>query len=271
MRSVAALVSLCAGLVAASEAASAADAPQWKDWTLTWQDNFIGDAGSAPDSSKWNVIVDDAPQNHEWEKYRNANRNVQLSGGKSLQIVPWRDGNTWTSARLESKYTFAPKAGELTAAAAYISFGNDANKQGIWPAFWLLGSNFHSAGWPACGEVDVMEMVNGQLTGYSTLHCKAGCNGWNEGIQGSIPIPNFGWHLWHVEWDRRPSNWQDETIKFFMDDQVIKTVSGAQVGNYDSWRSICGNTMYLILNVAVGGDWVGLHPPFCHTCIFVVG
>src|SRR5690606_10274699 len=98
----------------------------------------------------------DISVNNELQQYTTSNRNLQNSGGETLQIVPWRDGDGWTSARVESKYTFTPKEGSLTVAEAEIRFGNNniENKKGFWPAFWLLGDSIRKGtDWPGAGEI----------------------------------------------------------------------------------------------------------------------
>jgi beta-glucanase (GH16 family) len=153
---------------------SAWDAPGYSGYSLRWQDNFAGPSASLPNEGNWNIIDGYLNVNSELETYKRSTRNIQTSGGYTLQVVPWRDGDSWTSGRIESKYTFTPQAGKRTMAEAAIRFGGNAinTKQGIWPAFWLLGDSLRRGGsWPACGELDILETVNGQLTGYGTAHC----------------------------------------------------------------------------------------------------
>jgi hypothetical protein len=109
-------------------------------YTLEWYANFVGDAGSQPSSDLWNIITGDLGVNSELETYSSSSKNVQRSGGETLQLVPWRDStatNGWTSGRIESKYTFTPDQDARTVAEAKIRFGSatQAEKQGIWPAF----------------------------------------------------------------------------------------------------------------------------------------
>jgi beta-glucanase (GH16 family) len=127
-----------------------------------------------PNENNWNILDGNLGVNNELQTYKRSPRNAQLSGGTTMQLVPWREGSSWTSGRVESKYTFTPQPGRRTMAEAQIRFGanNIDTKAGIWPAFWLLGDSIrHGTNWPACGELDIMETVNGQLTGYGTIHC----------------------------------------------------------------------------------------------------
>jgi beta-glucanase (GH16 family) len=243
--------------------AVAMDVPRPGDYKLEWWDEFWGDAGRAADSNNWNVL-DRARRdngNNEWQDYTSSNLNVQMSGGNTLQIFPvWRD-NRWTSGRLESKYTFTPLDGHVTAVEARIRFGTGGGKAGIWPAFWMLGDMCRTggAGWPSCGEVDAMEMVNDQLVGYGTLHCDHTGGGRCEepiGLQGHTDIPDYGWHTWRVEWDRRQGNWRDQEMHWFIDGRHFHSVKGSRIDDLGIWQRLTASKLFFILNVAVGGDWV---------------
>lgn len=156
--------------------ASAWNAPSYDGYQLVWVDTFAGPSGQLPNENNWNILDGNLGVNNELQTYKRNPRQVQTSGGSTVQLVPWREGSSWTSGRLESKYTFTPQAGRRTMAEALIRFGgnNIGTKQGIWPAFWLLGDSIrHGTPWPACGELDVLETVNGQLTGYGTIHCNS--------------------------------------------------------------------------------------------------
>ncbi|KAK3307195.1 concanavalin A-like lectin/glucanase domain-containing protein [Chaetomium strumarium] len=242
---------------------SAWDAPGYSGYSLNWQDNFAGPSGSLPNEGNWNIIDGYLNVNAELETYKRNPRQVQTSGGYTLQIVPWRDGNSWTSGRIESKYTFTPQAGKRTMAEAAIRFGGNAinTKQGIWPAFWLLGDSLRRGGsWPACGELDILETVNGQLTGYGTAHCDVYPGGiCNEpsGRGASISIPNQDWHTWRIVWDRTNGDWRAQSITWYMDGRQFQQITGAQINNQNVWNTLAASPLYFILNVAVGGTWPG--------------
>ena len=229
-------------LALAATVAHAWDAPGYAGFNRIWQDNFSGPAGQLPNEGNWNILQGDLGVNNELQVYMRNSRNAQVSGGNTLQLVPWRDGSQpkgWTSGRIESKYTFTPENGRLTRVEAAVMFGpsGQGNKQGIWPAYWMLGDAIRKGTpWPACGELDIMEQVNGDLIGHSTIHCDVYpggiCNEGN-GIGASTGIPDNGWHTWRAEIDRRPGNFQDQSIKFFMDGRLHHTVTGARIGNPD--------------------------------------
>ncbi|KAF5017324.1 hypothetical protein F66182_10753 [Fusarium sp. NRRL 66182] len=242
------------------------NAPAYGGFNLVWQDNFVGAGGSSPNGNNWNIITGYLNVNAELQVYSSSSRNLQHSGGDTLQLVPWRDSSAqggWTSGRVESKYVFTPQAGRLTRVEAPIRFGANsiANKQGIWPAFWMLGNILRNGGvWPASGEIDILETINGQLTGYGTVHCDVYPGGiCNEGagIAGTISIPDQSWHTWRVEIDRRPASWVQESITWYRDGIQFHQVTGARINNQAVWSTLARSPLYFILNVAVGGTWPG--------------
>lgn len=241
--------------------------PSYSGYTLQWSDSFEGSAGESPSTSNWNIITGNLGVNDELETYTSSSENVQLSGGSTLQLVPWADSSVsggWTSGRVESVYTFTPAAGVVTFAEAEIRFGTNAaaNKQGIWPAFWTLGESLREGtAWPECGELDILETVDGILTGYGTAHCDVTPGGiCNEpdGLQGSITIPDQSWHTWRITWNRTPSTWESETVTWYMDGEQFQQITGSEIGDSGVWATLCHDPLYFILNVAVGGDWVRL-------------
>jgi len=255
--------SLLSTLLVLLPAASAWDSPSYSGFTRLWQDTFGGAAGTGVNEANWQIITN-INVNNEIQQYTTSRNNLQISGGETVQIIPQKDASgRWTSGRIESKYTFTPAAGRVTIAEGLIRFGDTpiANKKGIWPAFWILGDALRNGvSWPRCGELDILETVNGQLTGYGTVHCDTYPNGaCNEpnGIGGTTAIPDHGWHTWRMQWDRRSNNWQTETITWFRDGQQFHQISGARIGSEGIWNSLAHAPLYFILNVAVGGNWPG--------------
>ncbi|CAK7206162.1 hypothetical protein SEUCBS139899_008947 [Sporothrix eucalyptigena] len=244
--------------------AQAWNAPSYSGFNLVWQEVFSGSGGTLPSTATWNIITGDLGVNDELETYTSSTANLQLSGGNTLQIVPVQGSDgSWTSGRIESTYTFTPAAGVKTLAEADIRFGDNdiSEKQGMWPAFWMLGDSLrHGTSWPECGEIDALETVDGQLIGHGTIHCDTdpggACNEPN-GISSSVSIPDQSWHTWRVQFDRTSNNWDTETITWYLDGEQYGSVSGSQVGDENSWIALCHSPLYFILNVAVGGDWPG--------------
>ncbi|KAK4240052.1 glycoside hydrolase [Achaetomium macrosporum] len=240
-------------------------APAYPGFKTVWSDAFEGSAGSPPNQNAWNIITG-LHVNNEAQSYTTSNQNLQLSGGSTVQLVPRRSpSGEWTSARIESKATFTPAVGKLTMFEAAIRFGDNpaALKQGMWPAFWLLGDAVHhGTPWPLCGELDIMETVNGLPTAYGTLHCGNGAQGGpcNEpnGRGGTVALPDYGWHTWTLQVDRtNGGDWRGETIRWLVDGNKYKEIRGEEIGDEGIWATLAHSPVFMILNVAVGGDWPG--------------
>ncbi|CEJ80126.1 hypothetical protein VHEMI00331 [[Torrubiella] hemipterigena] len=255
--------SFIASVLGLAALTSASDSPTYTGWTRVWQDTFAGQGSTLPNENNWNIINAKLNVNNELETYKRSTRNVQLSGGNTLQLVPWNDNGDWSSGRIESKYTFTPTDKKITRVESSIRFGGNAqkNKQGIWPAFWMLGDSIrHGTSWPACGELDIMEVINGQLTGHGTMHCDRYpggiCNEGN-GIGSAVSMPNQDWHTWRIEIDRRNSDWKQQSITWYFDGKSYQTITGSRINNQGVWNSVAHSSLFIIFNVAVGGGWPG--------------
>ncbi|KAL2149058.1 hypothetical protein VTH82DRAFT_1744 [Thermothelomyces myriococcoides] len=249
-----------------SSLACATPAPAYPGFKLVWSDTFPGAAGATPNKKKWNIITD-VQTNDEVQHYSTSNKNLQISGGDTVQLVPFKNSKgRWTSARIETKKAFTPKKGKLTMFEATIRFGDTPaiHKQGMWPAFWLLGDSIHhGTPWPRCGELDIMETVNGLPTAYGTTHCGNGEKGGpcNEpfGRGGAVPLLDYDWHTWSLQIDRtnKEGGWKAETIRWLLDGNVFHEVRGSDIGDQAIWGTLAHSPMFIILNVAVGGTWPG--------------
>ncbi|KAK3366542.1 glycoside hydrolase family 16 protein [Podospora didyma] len=232
-------------------------------WTL-WSDSFDGSAGQLPNAGQWSLVTN-IHVNNEMQEYTTSNQNVQISGGGTIQFVPRKTNGKWTSGRIESKQAFTPEAGKVTMVESVIRFSDNSRdrKQGIWPAFWMLGEAVrHGTPWPLCGEIDIMENVNGLPTGYGTVHCgysdKGGPCNEPQGRAGTTGLPDSGWHRWTIKIDRtRSYNWRDEVIFWYLDGQQYYALSGGDLGDEHIWTTIARSPMFIILNLAVGGNWPG--------------
>ncbi|KAF5019955.1 hypothetical protein F66182_8014 [Fusarium sp. NRRL 66182] len=245
--------------------ATAWQAPSYNGYTRVWQQTFEGKADTLPSPSTWDMIVREKNYNNEIQAYIKSKNTLRHSGKRTLQLIPRYSPTSkkWTSGRIESRYTITPQMGKITRVEASLRLASNPTnrKQGIWPAFWLLGASSRKGiKWPACGEVDIMENINGQKIGYGVLHCDKApggiCNEPN-GIGSNAPLQDANYHVWRVQFDRRSSNIRSQSITWYLDGRVFHRVTGAQIGNDKTWKTLCHSPMFVILNVAVGGDWPG--------------
>ncbi|KAK6715922.1 hypothetical protein SNK04_006876 [Fusarium graminearum] len=243
--------------------AAAASAPNYSGYKRVWQQGFEGRANTFPSTSTWHIIQRQKNFNNEVQAYVKSTSNLRKTGKNSLQLIPRNSNGRWTSARIESKYTLTPKAGKVTRVEAKLKLGGNSarSKQGIWPAFWLLGESIRrGVQWPACGEIDILENINGEKIGYGAVHCDKTPGGiCNEpgGIASNIDLPDSNFHVWRVQFNRRSSNYRSQTITWYRDGRVFHRVTGAQIGNPNTWKTLCQSPLFIIFNVAVGGDWPG--------------
>ncbi|MFE2884398.1 ricin-type beta-trefoil lectin domain protein [Streptomyces sp. NPDC059272] len=233
---------------AASSSAAQADA-------VTFSDTFDGAAGSAVNSSKWTQETGDNVNNHEREYYTSGTNNAALDGQGHLVITAkkenpanyqcWYGTCQYTSARMNTSGKFSAQYGHVEARMK-IPRG-----QGMWPAFWMLGTDIGSVGWPNSGEIDVMENVGFEpSTVHGTIH-GPGYSGAN-GIGAGYTLPNGqafadAFHTFAVDW-------APNSIKWSVDGVVYETRTPADVGG-NTWAF--NKPFFLILNLAVGGDWPG--------------
>ncbi len=229
--------------------------PPPASYKLVWSDEFSGPDGASPDSSKWTYdIGGNGWGNKELEYYTNRTQNARIMGGNLVIIAQKEtytgsDGVTrsYTSARMKTQGLFSQAYGRFEARIK-IPAG-----QGMWPAFWMLGNDITSNGWPKCGEIDIMEnigkepgTVHGSLHGPSTT-------GPTSDATAPFVLPagqNFAddFHLYAVEWE-------PGTIRFYVDSSLYSTFYSSQWPAGGTW--VFDHPFFIILNVAVGGDWPG--------------
>ncbi len=217
-----------------------------RNWQLTWSDNFDGPAGQLPDATKWTFDIgtgDGGWGNAELQSYTNSPENVSLDGDGNLVITAIQSGNRFTSARIKTQGLFTQKYGRFEARMK-TPYG-----PGLWPAFWMLGENIETVGWPQCGEIDIMEL-RGQEPHiiHGTIH--------GPGYSGGNPITKkYGlansrydteFHIFAVEWF-------EDRIDFFVDDYLYQRIERQDVPG--EW--VYNQPFFILLNVAVGGNYVG--------------
>jgi beta-glucanase (GH16 family) len=234
--------------------------PPPQQWKLVWSDEFNTPNGSAPDANNWRFDLGGGGfGNHELEYYTSRPENVRVEDG-NLVIQAHQEDYTgpdgvkagYTSARINSAQLFSQQYGRLEARIK-IPEG-----RGMWPAFWALGENIGETGWPTCGEIDVMENVGHEPnTVHGTVH-GPGYSGEN-GIGAPFKLPegqkfSDDFHLYSVEWS-------PEAVHFQVDNQTYHTVTRESLPAGTDW--VFDHNFFLLLNVAVGGDWPG--PPDAQT------
>jgi beta-glucanase (GH16 family) len=234
--------------VAAGGCRREATGPELPPLVLTWQDEFDGPAGQSPDPTKWGYDLGTDWGNRQLEYDTDRPTNVSLDGEGHLVIVARREdylGCAYTSARINTNGRFAQTRGRFEARLK-LPVG-----QGLWPAFWLLGANFASAGWPACGEIDIMEYRGQQPTVvHGSLHGPGYSGG--SAITHSFTAPygafDTDFHVFAVDWS-------EEAISWSVDGTTYATATPADLPAGTTW--VFGHPFFVILNVAVGGNFVG--------------
>jgi beta-glucanase (GH16 family) len=225
-------------------------------WTLTWSDEFDGPDGSGVDASKWSFDTGGGGWgNNELEYYTSGTSNAAIQGG-SLVITATPNGASgyscwygpcqYTSARLNTSGKFSQQYGRFEARIKM------PEGQGVWPAFWMLGDNIGSAGWPACGEIDIMENIGRTPnTNYGTTHGPGPGSYPGTGLSGQdslgAPLGN-DFHVYATEWDA-------SSVRFYLDGNLYWTVTPDLLPAGATW--VWDQPFFLLLNFAVGGNWPG--------------
>lgn len=253
-------------LVTLLSAVTALKPPAYDGFAGKWSDHFDAKADAQPNTSKWNTLATSSVFNNEWQTYTKSKTNIRHTGSGSLQIIPVKDSKAvrgWTSGRIESKYTFTPTPGKITRIESRLRIGGAlaSKKKGIWPAFWMMGQSYRTGvKWPASGEIDVFENVNGDDICVGVIHCDKSPGGvCNEpiGLPGRVKIRGSGFHTWRVQFDLRKSTWKDQAIIWYRNGSEFHRITGAKVNSQAVWKTLVAQPLYIIFNVAVGGDFPG--------------
>jgi beta-glucanase (GH16 family) len=247
----AALVPLC---MLASSPACARKHPTAPQWQLVWQDEFDGPAGQSPDAARWTYDVGTGWGNQQLEFDTARPENVSLDGAGNLAITAREEeyqGQHYTSGRINTRGRFEQSTGRFEARMRMPSGA------GMWPAFWLLGSDFASVGWPACGEIDILEYRGQEPTRlHGSLH-GPGYSGGNA-VTRSTVVPgggmDAGFHVYAIDWTAKKITWS-------VDGVVYSTVTPSSLPGGAAW--VFNHPFFVILNLAVGGNFVG--PPNAST------
>ena len=207
---------------------------------LIWQDEFTA---SNVDMSNWTFELGNGNGgwgNNELQFYKNENTSI-VDGHLVIEARKEVSGPQYTSSRIITKDKFDFKYGRVDIRAALPT------GQGMWPALWMLGSNFQTVGWPACGEIDIMEVIgNEPNTCHGTAHWSNG--GQHAQYGGNINSSSSLHEIFHVF----SIVWTENQIKWLLDDVQYNVLSTSS-----SELSEFQGNFFFIFNVAVGGNWPG--------------
>ncbi len=228
-----------------------------REWELVWSDEFEGAAGTSPDPAKWQFDIGTGENgwgNQELQYYTSRPQNISMDGNGHLVITARNEifaGSPFTSARIKTQGLFEQAYGRVEARLK-TPYG-----PGLWPAFWMLGSNIETVNWPQCGEIDIMEL-RGQEPNiiHGSLHGPGYSAGNAVTKKYTLSMGRFDTDFYNyaIEWD-------EEKIDFFLNEFLYQRIRRDDVPG--EW--VYDQPFFIILNVAVGGTFVGfptIHTPF---------
>ncbi len=246
------LISSLAILMAGCEVEAVQTLPD-RNFELVWSDEFNDTTSTTPDATKWTFDLGTGQNgwgNNELQTYTQSAQNVGLDGLGNLVITARKDlSGNYTSARIKTQGIFTQKYGRIEARI------KTPTGSGIWPAFWMLGSNIDSVTWPQCGEIDIMEQ-KGKFSNitYGSIHGPGYSGG--EAITTPYALQNDrfdnNFYVYAIEWNA-------DKIDFFVNDYLYKRITPADAPG--EW--VYNQPFFLIMNVAVGGNFGG--PPNSNT------
>ena len=240
---------------------------------LVWEDLFDGEVLNEED---WNIEVNgNGGGNNELQYYRRENVSIQTdpeTNRRCLVLTAQREkepynGKNFTSGRVNTKNKVAFKQGKFEALIKLPK-----TKRGLWPAWWAMGNNFDEVGWPACGEFDILEMGNSGGMAFNS-DSERYMNGafhwgprWDQHMQESYPVTyNYSvqdgeYHLFTWIWDDNYGRCYVDLDKY-PDIPPYFTIDVSEVNPDDP--TVPGNYLqvpyFVILNLAVGGNFPGIH------------
>jgi len=222
------------------------------NWVLVWADEFNG---QAIDRSNWTYDLGaNGWGNQELQYYTDRPANsyiIHEASGNGILVIEARKesyrSSAYTSARMKSQGLQNWTYGRMEARIAV------PGGKGVWPAFWMLGSNFPTAGWPNCGEIDILEHVETAdmplFTVRGSMH-GPGFSGANS-VHGDVHVENGltnVFHVYAIEWEPRQIRWYFDNNNYF-------TAKRASLTAGASW--VFDHPFFFIMNVAIGGAWPG--------------
>jgi len=208
---------------------------------LLWSEEFNG---KTLNEKVWNIEIGNGCPNCGWgnnERQLYTNENHKLVDGK-LVITAIKDGSKYTSTRITTKAKKEFKYGRIEARAK-VAVG-----KGIWPAFWMLGSNIDKVGWPKSGEIDILEYIGRDPDMvYTTLHTQDSHGNTINTKRTKIEEIEEGFHVFAVDWNK-------DKMDFFVDEKLVYTFQ-PENKTEDIWPF--NQPFYILINMAVGGNFGG--------------
>lgn len=243
LRTLLSAAAICVALTGCSE-----EDPPAMTYGIIWQDEFEGPAGQLPDSTRWQFDLGTDWGNLQLEYDTDLPTNVSLDGTGNLAITARQEryGNQdYTSGRIKTKDLFEPTHGRFEARLK-VPVG-----QGIWPAFWMLGADIDQVGWPACGEIDIMEYLGHEpQILHGTIHGPGHFG--PSAVTSTHVLGQGGFHLGFHEF---AIEWEENTITWFVDGFVYHSATPADLPAGATW--VYEHPFFILLNLAVGGRWPG--------------
>lgn len=218
------------------------------NWVQVWADEFNG---NDVDGNSWQKINKGNNPNNELQFYTTRAQNIEVSNG-TLKLIARKESyssggiqRNYTSGKIDSQNKLTFKYGKFEARMKL------PRGKGTWPAFWMLGQNISSAGWPKCGEIDVMEHAQDLNNLGAAIHTQAYNHTIGTQKTGTYQISDYdtGFHIYGVEWSA-------EKLSFKVDGNAYFTITKAQLGSTEAQWPF-DQPFFLILNHAVGGAWGG--------------
>ena len=220
-----------------------------REWELVWSDDFTGTAGTSPDNAKWSFDIGTGINgwgNSELQYYTNRPSNAQKDGSGNLVITARSEsyaGSGFTSVRIKTKNLFEQSYGRFEARI------KTPTGPGLWPAFWMLGSNIDATPWPQCGEIDIMEQRGQEpFITHGSVHGPgySGANAKTKAYALANGRFDTDYHIYAIEWG-------ENYIDYFVDNFLYQRITPDDVTG--QW--VYDHPFFIILNVAVGGNFVG--------------
>lgn len=230
----------------AEEEADLSGIRQYSGYTLVWHDEFVGEE---IDPSNWVFETGDGTDyglprgwgNNELQLYKADKEHARISNG-NLMVVAYQNGDgSYSSAKLTTNGLVSVRYGRVEAKIKL------PQGQGIWPAFWMLGDNRPEIDWPGCGEIDILELLgHDPNTIYHTVHYtdRENRHGSHQGANTAASSYSDDYHIYTLDWTPERM--------IFKIDGVVTHETPIEDDMKEFQRS-----MYLILNLAVGGNWPG--------------